>query len=135
MVRTTGCDGVVIGRGCLGRPWLFRDLVAAFAGGPVPAPPSLGEIVQMVRTHGEMLAEWFGEESGMKELRKHTGWYLQGLPVGRPLRASLRSMSPLADLDALLAELDPSMPFPPSAMRIQRGHSPRPRSVQSREDS
>lgn len=129
MMRVTGCDGVVIGRGCLGRPWLFRDLVAAFAGDPVPAPPSLGEIIEMVRTHGEMLAEWFGEESGLRELRKHTGWYLQGFPVGRPLRAALRSMSTLAELDALLGELDPHLPFPRSAMRMQRGHTTGPRPV------
>ena len=129
MMRLTGCDGVVIGRGCLGRPWLFRDLVAVFAGEPVPAPPSLGDIIEMVRTHGEMLAEWFGEESGMKELRKHTGWYLQGFPAGRPLRAALRSMSTLAELDALLDELDPELAFPRSAMRMQRGHTTGPRPV------
>ena len=129
MMATTGCDGVVIGRGCLGRPWLFRDLAAAFAGEPVPAPPGLGEIVEMVRTHGQMLAEWFGEESGMKELRKHTGWYLQGFSVGRPLRGALRSVSTLDELDRLLGELDPTVPFPPEAMRMQRGHTTGPRPV------
>ncbi|HEU5083304.1 MAG TPA: tRNA dihydrouridine synthase DusB [Acidimicrobiales bacterium] len=129
MMRTTGCDGVVIGRGCLGRPWLFRDLVAAFAGEPVPTPPTLGEILGMVRTHGEMLADWFGEQSGMRELRKHTGWYLQGFPVGRPLRAALRSVSSLDELDRLLGELDPDLPFPRSALRMQRGHTTGPRPV------
>ncbi|MFP5321992.1 MAG: tRNA dihydrouridine synthase DusB [Acidimicrobiia bacterium] len=129
MMRTTGCDGVVIGRGCLGRPWLFRDLAAAFAGEPVPAPPSPGEIVEMVRTHGEMLAEWFGEESGMKELRKHTGWYLQGFSIGRPLRGALRSVSSVAELDRLLGEIDGDVPFPPEAMRMQRGHTTGPRPV------
>ncbi len=129
MMRTTGCDGVVIGRGCLGRPWLFRDLVAAFAGEPVPDPPSLGEITGMLRTHGEMLAEWFGEGYGMRELRKHTGWYLQGFSVGRPLRAALRSVSTLTELDDLLAQLDPATPFPRSAMRMQRGHTTGPRPV------
>jgi len=129
MMRSTGCDGVVIGRGCLGRPWLFRDLVAAFAGEPVPDPPALGEIVEMVRTHGRMLAEWFGEASGMQELRKHTGWYLQGFSVGRPLRAALRSVSALDELDRLLGELDPSVPFPPEALRMQRGHTTGPRPV------
>jgi hypothetical protein len=103
--------------------------VAAFAGEPVPAPPSLGEILDMVRIHGEMLAEWFGEESGMKELRKHTGWYLQGFSVGRPLRAALRSVSSLDELDRLLGELDPSLPFPRSALRMQRGHTTGPRPV------
>jgi len=129
MVRTTGCDGVVIGRGCLGRPWLFRDLVAAFAGQPVPEPPTLGEVVEIVRTHGRLLAEWFGEASGMQELRKHTGWYLQGFSVGRPLRAALRSVSSLDELDRLLAELDPSVPFPREALRMARGHTTGPRSV------
>jgi len=129
MVRTTGCDGVVIGRGCLGRPWLFRDLAAAFAGEPVPDPPSLAEIVEMLRTHGEMLAEWFGEASGMQELRKHTGWYLQGFSIGRPLRGALRSVSSLAELDRLLGEIDGDVPFPPEAMRMQRGHTTGPRPV------
>jgi len=129
MMRSTACDGVVIGRGCLGRPWLFRDLVAAFAGEPVPDPPSLGEIVEMVRAHGEMLAVWFGEGSGLRELRKHTGWYLQGFSVGRPLRAALRSVSTLDELDHLLGQLDPGVPFPLEALRMQRGHTTGPRPV------
>lgn len=129
MMRETGCDGVVIGRGCLGRPWLFRDLFAAFAGEPVPAPPSLGEIVDVLREHGELLASWFGEASGMQELRKHTAWYLQGFSVGRPLRAALRSVSSLAELDGLLAQLDRSVPFPPEALGMARGHTTGPRPV------
>jgi len=129
MMATTGCDGVVIGRGCLGRPWLFRDLAAAFAGQPIPDPPDLGEIVEMLRTHGELLAEWFGEASGMQELRKHTGWYLQGFSIGRPLRAALRSVSSLEDLDRLLGQIDGDVPFPPEAMRMQRGHTTGPRPV------
>ncbi len=129
MMRTTGCDGVVIGRGCLGRPWLFRDLVAAFEGRDVPAPPTLGEIADMLRTHGELLAEWFGELSGMKELRKHTGWYLQGFPVGRDLRNDLRRLETLDQLDACLDQLDRHLPFPREARRMQRGHTTGPRPV------
>lgn len=129
MMRTTGCDGVVIGRGCLGRPWLFRDLAAAFRGDPVPPPPSLGEIVAMLRTHGELLASWSGERSGLRELRKHTGWYLQGFPVGRPLRTALRSVSTLDELDRLLDELDPTLPFPEPVLRMPRGHTSGPRPV------
>lgn len=129
MMRRTGCDGVVIGRGCLGRPWLFRDLAAAFAGEPVPAPPTLGEIVEIMREHGRLLAGWFGELSGMKEMRKHTGWYLQGFSVGRQLRGALRTVSSVAELDALLDQLDPHVPFPREALRMARGHTTGPRPV------
>ncbi len=129
MMRRTGCDGVVIGRGCLGRPWLFRDLAAAFAGAPVPPPPTSGEIVAMIREHGELLAAWFGERSGMKELRKHTGWYLQGFSVGRPVRNALRQVSTLAELDRLLDLVDPHQPFPREVLRAPRGHTSGPRPV------
>ncbi len=129
MMRRTGCDGVVIGRGCLGRPWLFRDLTAAFAGRPVPAPPSLGEIAAMLAEHGRLLAEWFGEEHGMRELRKHTGWYLQGFPIGRDVRNGLRVVERLDQLDGLLDRLDRSLPFPDDAARMQRGHTNGPRPV------
>lgn len=129
MMQRTGCDGVVIGRGCLGRPWLFRDLVAAFRGDPIPAPPTSAEVVATLREHGRLLAEWFGEESGMKELRKHTGWYLQGFSVGKPTRNSLRQVATLAELDALLADVDPHQPFPREVLRTPRGHTSGPRSV------
>ena len=129
MMRQTGCDGVVIGRGCLGRPWLFRDLVAAFAGDPVPAPPTSGEVIETLRIHGVLLAEWFGELSGMKELRKHTGWYLQGFSVGRPVRNALRQVSSVDELDRLLDEIDPHQPFPREVLRMPRGHTTGPRAV------
>lgn len=129
MMQATGCDGVVIGRGCLGRPWLFRDLVAVFAGEPVPAPPTSGEIVAMVRQHGALLAKWFGELSGMKELRKHTGWYLQGFSVGRPVRNALRQVETLDDLNRLLDLVDPFQPFPREVLRTPRGHTTGPRAV------
>ena len=129
MIVRTGCDGVVIGRGCLGRPWLFRDLVAVFAGEPVPAPPTSGEVLAMVREHGRLLAEWFGELSGMKELRKHTGWYLQGFSVGRAVRNRLRQVSSVDELERLLDEVDPHQPFPREVLRQPRGHTTGPRPV------
>src|SRR5690606_26897952 len=67
MMAATGCDGVVIGRGCLGRPWLFAELSAAFAGKPLPEPPTLGEVADIIRRHGQLLAEHFGEEKGMRD--------------------------------------------------------------------
>jgi len=129
MVAATGCDGVVVGRGCLGRPWLFRDLTAAFAGRPVPPPPDLVEIVAMMRTHAELLGETFGEELGVRQFRKHAGWYLTGFPVGSAVRRSLGLCSSLAELHGLLDGLDGSLPFPDEARRMARGHTNGPRPV------
>ena len=129
MVAATGCDGVVVGRGCLGRPWLFRDLAAAFAGRAAPPPPDLAEIVVMMRTHAELLAETFGEELGMRQFRKHAGWYLTGFPVGSTVRRSLGLCSSLAELHGLLDGLDGSLAFPEAALRMARGHTNGPRPV------
>jgi len=115
MMAATGCDGVVIGRGCLGRPWLFAELSAAFAGTPPPAPPTLGEVADIIRRHGQLLAEHFGEEKGMRDIRKHIAWYLHGLPAGSDLRRSLALVRTCDELDRLLCELDRDLPFPASA--------------------
>jgi nifR3 family TIM-barrel protein len=112
MMAVTGCDGVVIGRGCLGRPWLFAELSAAFTGSPSPAPPNLGEVAAIIRRHGELLAAHFGEDKGMRDIRKHIGWYLHGFPAGSDLRRALALVKTPADLDTLLDKLDPSVPFP-----------------------
>ncbi len=129
MVAATGCDGVVVGRGCLGRPWLFRDLAAAFAGRAVPPPPGLGEIVAMMRAHAELLADTFGEELGVRQFRKHAGWYLTGFPVGSVVRRSLGLAGSLAELHELLNGLDGSLAFPDEARRMARGHTNGPRPV------
>jgi nifR3 family TIM-barrel protein len=115
MVAETGCDGVVVGRGCLGRPWLFRDLQAAFTGEDVPVGPNLGEIAQVMRRHAELLADHMGEQKGLRDLRKHMAQYLRGFPVGSELRHRFGLVSSLAELDALLGELDPDIPFPADA--------------------
>jgi nifR3 family TIM-barrel protein len=129
MVAATGCDGVVVGRGCLGRPWLFRDLADAFAGRPGKAPPTLGEIVEMMRSHVELLAEAFGPDLGVRQFRKHSGWYLTGMPVGSAVRRSLAQADSLAEVHELLDGLDPSLAFPAAAMRMARGHTNGPRPV------
>jgi len=115
MVAHTGCDGVVIGRGCLGRPWLFGDLEAAFAGHPLPEPPDLGQVAATMRRHAELLMEHMGAHKGIRDMRKHIAWYLKGFPVGSELRRSLGLVSSLDELDELLAELDPAIPFPAEA--------------------
>ena len=129
MMAATGCDGVVVGRGCLGRPWLFRDLAAAFRGEPVPAPPGLGEICSMMRVHLDLLCGVFGEDIGTRQFRKHSGWYLTGFPVGSAVRRSLALASTVAEVDTLLGGLDHTLSFPPEALRMARGHTNGPRPV------
>ncbi|WP_281283805.1 tRNA dihydrouridine synthase DusB [Nocardioides dongxiaopingii] len=127
MVEQTGAAGVVVGRGCLGRPWLFRDLAAAFAGDDVKTLPTLGEVAAMMRRHAELLCEHMGEERGCKEFRKHVTWYLKGFAAGGPMRRSLGLVDSLAALDGLLAELDADEPFPVSELGSPRGRQGSPR--------
>jgi tRNA-dihydrouridine synthase len=121
MMRTTGCDGVVVGRGCLGRPWLFRDLADVFDGRPPQAPPAFGEIADIMLEHARLLAEWFGERIGIRSFRKQATWYTKGFPGSPKLRGKLIRISTLADLREALAGADPEVPFPPEAMRMKRG--------------
>ncbi len=127
MVRETGAAGVVVGRGCLGRPWLFRDLAAAFAGDQVATLPALGEVRAMMRRHAELLCEHMGEEHGCKEFRKHVTWYLKGFRAGGALRHSLGLVDSLAALEGLLDGLDPDEPFPASELGAPRGRQGSPR--------
>ena len=123
MMAATGCDGVVVGRGCLGRPWLFADLVQVFSGRAAAPAPRLGQVAGVLRRHGGLLADWFGEAHGMRELRKHSGWYLKGYIVGADVRRQLALVSSLAVLDELLGQLDPDQPLPVGAERLARGHT------------
>jgi nifR3 family TIM-barrel protein len=115
MMAVTGCDGVVIGRGCLGRPWLFAELSAAFTDTPSPTPPNLGEVADIIRRHGELLSAHFGEDKGMRDIRKHIGWYLHGFPAGSQLRRALAMVTTRDELDRLLDQLDATAPFPDAA--------------------
>jgi nifR3 family TIM-barrel protein len=127
MVAETGAAGVVVGRGCLGRPWLFRDLAAAFRGEEVATLPSLGEVRSMMYRHAELLAVHMGEERGCKEFRKHVSWYLRGFGAGGELRHALALVSTLAELDRLLDELDADEPFPTVVLGTPRGRQGSPR--------
>jgi nifR3 family TIM-barrel protein len=129
MLAETGCDGVVVGRGCLGRPWLFRDLADAFAGRPVLPPPLLGEVAGVMRDHAERLVAWSGERGGMRSFRKHASWYLTGYPVGSRLRQRAALVATLDDLDAVLTDLDPTAEIRDNALRAARGHTNGPRPV------
>ncbi|EFM42885.1 TIM-barrel protein, nifR3 family [Corynebacterium accolens ATCC 49726] len=116
MMEATGCDGVQVGRGCLGRPWLFAELSAALRGESIPAEPTLGEVTQVIHRHAELLAQHEGEDHASRDIRKHIGWYLRGFPVGGQVRAGLAKvdsleslrelLQPWADSDALAADAD-----------------------------
>ncbi|MEI7618574.1 MAG: tRNA dihydrouridine synthase DusB [Actinomycetota bacterium] len=123
MVEHTNCDGVVIGRGCLGRPWLFGHLVAAFNGEPVPESPPLGFVGQQMADHCRLLADHLGEDHAVRDFRKHTSWYLTGYPVGGEARGNFSKINSLAELDHLIAALDPTLVVVPGGERIRRGHT------------
>jgi nifR3 family TIM-barrel protein len=130
MVRETGCDGVVVGRGCLGRPWLFADLQAAFAGRPSRVMPDLGEVAQVMRRHAELLVQWWGmEREAITDFRKHVAWYLKGFPVGSALRQAMAMSSSLMELDDLLGKLEHDAPFPVANLGQPRGRTNSPAKV------
>ena len=123
MMRMTGCDGVVVGRGCLGRPWLFRDLVEALNGRAVPRSPLLGEACAVMAHHARLLALHLGEDLAMRDFRKHTSWYLTGYPVGGEARRMFANVSTLVELEDLIAALDHAIALVPGGERIRRGHT------------
>ncbi len=138
MVAHTGVDGVVIGRGCLGRPWLFADLEAAFDGRTERRLPTLGEVAVTMRRHVELLVDQFvagarnlarGERDGCTDFRKHVAWYLKGFPIGSELRRSFAMIDSLAHLDDLLGKLDPAVPFPVETLGQPRGRTNSPGKV------
>ncbi|MFS0714655.1 tRNA dihydrouridine synthase DusB [Microbacterium sp. 2P01SA-2] len=131
MMAETGCDGVVVGRGCLGRPWLFGDLARAL-GEPGSAGPevdaTLGFVATAFRRHAELLVEFFEDEGrGCRDIRKHVAWYFKGYPVGGDTRARLATASSLDEIDDILATLDGSAPYPGSAAEGQRGRAGTPK--------
>ncbi len=128
MVAATGCDGVVVGRGCLGRPWLFGRLAAAFRGEPLPDHPGVAEVVPVMNEHARLLVDWFGDHKGVREFRKHTAWYLKGYPVGGEIRGRLGRIESLDQLGELLDTLDDA-PLPAENRKVARGHTRGPQDV------
>jgi nifR3 family TIM-barrel protein len=131
MMRETGCNGVVVGRGCLGRPWLFADLQKAFeeyAKNPNsnaaidPVQPNLGEVSEAFKKHAELLVEFFeSEERACRDIRKHVAWYFKGYPVGGEFRAALAQVESLQQMDDILGTLDWSAPYPGELAEGPRG--------------
>lgn len=129
MVDETGCDGVVVGRGCLGRPWLFGDLAAAFRGETDISHPSLGVVASTLRRHAELLVDFFDgdEDHACRDIRKHIGWYFKGYPVGGEIRSSLATVESLSQMDDLLGQLDWSLPYPGVDAEGPRGRAGTPK--------
>jgi nifR3 family TIM-barrel protein len=123
MMRETGCDGVVVGRGCLGRPWLFANLVDALQGRTVAPSPALGAVCDVMAHHARMLAVHLGEELAMRDFRKHTSWYFTGYPVGGETRRQFANVSTVAELEDLIAPLDRAIELVEGGERIRRGHT------------
>jgi nifR3 family TIM-barrel protein len=124
LLQRTGCDGVVVGRGALGRPWLFADLAASQAGSDQLVQPDLGFVLQTIRTHARLLCEYeAGEEPAMRQLRGHLHWYFKGYRVGSELRAEAQRIASLDQLEALLSRLDPALPYPGPAAEGPRGRA------------
>ncbi|MGB3829109.1 MAG: tRNA dihydrouridine synthase DusB [Ornithinimicrobium sp.] len=124
MVQETGCDGVVVGRGCLGRPWLFTDLAAAFAGSQDRVEPTLREVCATLSRHAAYLVEFYGDESrGCRDIRKHISWYFKGFAVGGSLRHQLGLIDSLASLERLINTLDLDQPWPGDDAEGQRGRA------------
>ncbi|WIE69862.1 tRNA dihydrouridine synthase DusB [Curtobacterium sp. MCLR17_054] len=128
MIDETGADGVVVGRGCLGRPWLFGDLAAAFRGEGLRYMPSLGEVADGFRRHAELLVEFFGdEEHACRDIRKHVAWYFKGYPIGSDVRAGLAMASSLQEIDDFLGQLDHDAPYPGADAEGPRGRAGHPK--------
>jgi len=131
MVNRSECDGVVVGRGCLGRPWLFGDLQAAFRGEGLRIQPGLGAVAEAFRRHAELLVEFFDgdEDRACRDIRKHVAWYFKGYPVGGHIRAMLATVESLQQIDDVLGELDWSAPYPGEGVEGPRGRQGSPKMV------
>lgn len=128
MMSETGCDGVVVGRGCLGRPWLFGELASAFGADTPAVDADLAFVARAFRRHAELLVDFFEDEGrGCRDIRKHVAWYFKGYPVGGETRASLATASTLDEIDELLAELPLDAPYPGAAAEGQRGRAGTPK--------
>ncbi|MHC4958837.1 MAG: tRNA dihydrouridine synthase DusB [Planctomycetota bacterium] len=121
MMRTTGCDGVIVGRGCLGRPWLFAELAAVFDGRAPDNPPDFGSVMDIFLEHAALVCEWSGEERGIVQMRKWATWYTKSFYGGAALRSRFVRAKTLAELHELAAGIDRTLPFPAAGMRARRG--------------
>lgn len=129
MFQETGCDGVIVGRGCLGKPWLFADIEFALRGEAVPIQPDFRDVSIMMIRHATLLAEYLEDESqGCREFRKHVAWYTKGFRVGGETRHRLAMISSIEELSSLLSSIE-DQPYPESVLDEPRGRSSSAKSV------
>lgn len=129
MMRQTGCAGVIVGRGCLGRPWLFGELAQVFNGVEPDLPPDFGHIVDVMLDHAERLVDLFGEKTGIRQMRKWTAWYTKGFRGSAAVRGKLMRVQSIDDIREAVAVLDPGEAFPETALRAQRAKGSKTQSV------
>ena len=130
MMEKTGADGVVVGRGCLGRPWLFGQLAAAFTNQPIPSDPNFAEVLTLLKRHATLLCEDYGEFKGIRDIRKHMAWYLKGFSVKQGIRLAMGNVEDLNQLDELIAQIDANQEF-----NVEVGAGPRGRTSGGRRPS
>ena len=105
IMRETGCDGVMIGRGAQGNPWIFHQILHWMETGEHEAKPTLEEVKQMILKHAALLVQEKGVYTGMREMRKHVAWYTTGYPHSAKLRARVNEITSLEELTGLLEQL------------------------------
>ncbi len=98
----TGCDGIMVGRGCKGNPWLFREIKAALAGQPIPKRPGVDEVAAMLLRHAALCVKYKEEYTGIREMRKHAGWYTAGMRGATKLRDAVNHVTTLSQLETLV---------------------------------
>lgn len=121
LMRQTGCDGIIVGRGCLGRPWLFQELAEVFEGREPPDPPDLKQVLKVMFLHARRLVDWFGEPLAIRNLRRHLSWYTKGFSLNSEIRDRMMRVSSLDEIESLFRGVDAGQPFPPAAIRVRRG--------------
>ena len=104
MQKQTGCDGVMIGRGSQGNPWIFSELIEYEKTGKMPERPSRDEIRDMILRHAKLQLEYKGEYLGIREMRKHVAWYTTGMPNSAKLRNEINAVETYEQLECMLME-------------------------------
>lgn len=102
--KETGCDGVMIGRGAQGNPWIFSELLEYERTGKMPLRPSVEAIKKMMIRHAQLQMQYKGEYLGIREMRKHVSWYTSGLPNSAKLRDEINRVESYEELEQLLEE-------------------------------
>lgn len=104
MLSETGCQGVMVGRAFLGNPWLAREILTYLESGEELPPSAIDERIAFARRHLQLVVEQRGERQGIREMRKHLGWYFRGLPSGARMRERINKLETLAEVENLLSE-------------------------------